>query len=177
PADFLYRMLPALEKLAALNPEDQENRLKLGMAYRWNREHESAIGVHEQIVKEIPPARPASRARALLELAWSRIAKVEWSRRIEDPGIYAAYREAQEALTLADRPLGKFTAAYTMAYSLAFTPDRDNKKMLELLTEARRWYQQVPGSSPESWRYLLQFDTLKGVVEADPAFQPLLAAS
>ncbi|MEK6693796.1 MAG: hypothetical protein AABY67_00395, partial [Nitrospirota bacterium] len=177
PADFLYRMLPALEKLAALNPEDQENRLKLGMAYRWNREHESAIGVHEQIVKEVPPARPVSRARALLELAWSRIAKVEWSRRIEDPGIQAAYREAEEAFNLADRPLDKFTAAYTMAYSLAFTPARDNKKMLELLTEARRWYQQVPGSSPESWRYLLQFDTLKGVVEADPAFKPLLAAS
>ena len=177
PADFLYRMLPALEKLAALNPEDQENRLKLGMAYRWNREHESAIGVHEQIVKEVPPARPVSRARALLELAWSRIAKVEWSRRIEDPGIYAAYREAQEALTLADRPLDKFTAAYTMAYSLAFAPDRDNKKMLEVLTEALRWYQQTPGSSPESWRYLLMNDTLKAIVEADPAFKPLLTAS
>ena len=177
PADFLYRMLPALEKLAALNPEDQENRLKLGIAYRWNREHENAIGVHEQIVKEIPPARPVFRARALLELAWSRIARVEWNRRYDDPGIVTAYQEAQEALALADRPLDKFTAAFTMAYSLAFTPNRDNKKMLELLTEARRWYQQVPCSSLESWRYLLQFDTLKGVVEADPTFKPLLAAS
>ncbi|TRZ98615.1 MAG: hypothetical protein D4R81_10490 [Nitrospiraceae bacterium] len=177
PADFLYRMLPALEKLAALNPEDQENRLKLGMAYRWNREHESAIAVHEQLVKETLPGRSASRARALLELAWSRIARVEWNRRYDDPGIVTAYQEAQDALVLADRPLDKFTAAFTMAYSLAFTPNRDNKKMLELLTEARRWYQQVPGSSPESWRYLLQFDTLKGVVEADPAFKPLLTAS
>lgn len=177
PADFLYRMLPALEKLAVLNPEDQENRLKLGMAYRWNREHESAIGVHEQMVKDVSAVRPAARARALLELAWSRIAKVEWSRRIEDPGIYAAYREAQEALTLADRPLDKFTAAYTMAYGLAFTPDRDNKKLLEVLTDALRWYQQTPGSSPESWRYLLMNDTLKAIVEADPAFKPLLTAS
>jgi hypothetical protein len=33
----------------------------------------------------------------------------------------------------------------------------------------------VPDSTPESWRYLLQFDTLKGVVEADPSFQSLLA--
>ncbi len=177
PADFLYRMLPAMEKLAALNPEDQENRLKLGIAYRWNREHESAIGVHEQIVKEVPPARPVSRARALLELAWSRIARVEWSRRVEDPGLQAAYREAEEAFRLTDRPLEKFTGAYTMAYGLAFMPNRDNKKMLELLTEARRWYQQVPGSSPESWHYLLMNDTLKGVVEADPAFKPLLTAS
>lgn len=177
PADFLYRMLPALEKLAALNPEEQENRLKLGIAYRWNREHENAIGVHEQIVKEVPTVRPVSRTRALLELAWSRIARVEWNRRYDDPGIGTAYQEAQEALTLADRPLDKFTAAFTMAYSLAFAPNRDNKKMLELLTEARRWYQQVPGSSLESWRYLLQFDTLKGVVEADPAFKPLLTAS
>lgn len=177
PADFLYRMLPAMEALARLAPENHENRLKLGMAYRWNREHENGIAVHERLVKEIPPARAAARARALLELAWSRIAKVEWSRKIGDPDIQAAYREAEEVARLMDRPLDKFTAAYTMAYSLAFTPDRDNKKMLELLTEARRWYQQVPGSTPESWRYLLQFDTLKGVVEADPAFQSLLAAS
>ncbi len=177
PADFLYRMLPALEKLAALNPNDHENRLRLGIAYRWNREHESAIAIHEQLVKETLPGRPASRVRALLELAWSRIARVEWSRLIDDPGIVTAYQEAQEALALADRPLDKFTAAFTMAYSLAFTPNRDNMKMLELLTEARRWYQQVPGSSPESWHYLLMNDTLKGVIEADPAFKPLLAAS
>lgn len=177
PADFLYRMLPAREALARLAPEDHENRLKLGIAYRWNRDHEDAIAVHERLVKEIPPERVAARTRALLELAWSRIARVEWNRRFDDPGIVTAYQEAQEALTLADRPLDKFTAAFTMAYSLAFTPNRDNKKMLELLTEARRWYQQVPGSSPESWRYLLQFDTLKGVVEADPAFKPLLTAS
>jgi hypothetical protein len=29
----------------------------------------------------------------------------------------------------------------------------------------------------DSWRYLLQNDTLKGVVEADPAFKLLLTAS
>jgi hypothetical protein len=177
PADFLFRMLPALETLARLAPEDHENRLKLGIAYRWNREHENAIAVHEQLVKEVPPERPASRARVLLELAWSRIAGVEWSRRIEDPGIQAAYREAEEATRLADRPLDKFTGAYTMAYSLAFTPNRDNKKMLELLTEARRWYLQLPGASQNSWQFLLQNDTLKGVIEADPAFQSLFVSS
>ncbi len=47
PADFLYRMLPAMETLARLAPEDHENRLKLGIAYRWNREHENAVAVHE----------------------------------------------------------------------------------------------------------------------------------
>lgn len=177
PADFLFRMLPAMETLARLAPEDHENRLKLGIAYRWNREHENAIAVHEQLVKEVSPERSASRARALLELAWSRIASVEWSRRIEDPGIQTAYREAEEAFRLTDQPLEKFTAAYTMAYSLAFMPNRDNKKMLDLLTEARGWYQQVPGASPESWRYLLQYDTLNGIVHSDPAFKPLLAGS
>ncbi len=177
PADFLYRMLPAMETLARLAPEDHENRLKLGIAYRWNREHENAIAVHEQLVKEVPPERPASRARVLLELAWSRIAKVEWGRRIEDPGIQAAYREAEEAAGLADRPLDKFTAAYAMAYSLVFSPNRDNKKMLELLTEARRWYRQVPGTSQDSWQFLLLNDTLRGVIEADPSFQSLFVSS
>jgi hypothetical protein len=67
--------------------------------------------------------------------------------------------------------------AYTMAYSLAFTPQRDNHAMLEHLQEAQRWYRQLAGASVESWRYLLANDTLKGVIEADPAFKPLLAAS
>ena len=48
--------------------------------------------------------------------------------------------------------------------------------MLELLSDARRWYMQIPGAKPESWRYLLENDTLKGVIHADPAFNPLLAA-
>lgn len=177
PADFLYRMLPARESLARLVPEDRDNRLKLGIGYRWNREHENAIAVHERLVKEIPPEQAASRARALLELAWSQIASVEWTRRFEDPDIQAAYREAEEAARLAQAPLDKFTAYYAMAYSLAFTPNRDNKKMLELLTEAHTWYLQVAGATLASWLYLLQNDTLKGVLEADPAFKPLLAGS
>lgn len=177
PADFLFWMLPPMERLARLAPDDYENRLKLGIAYRWNREHENAIAVHERIVKEISPEPSAGRARALLELAWSRIAQVEWSRQVENPGLQAAYREAEEAFRLTDQPLEKFTAAYAMAYGMAFMPTRDNKKMLELLTEARRLYMQVPGSSPESWHYLLMNDTLKGIVQADPAFKPLLAES
>jgi len=177
PADILYRMLPAMEMLARVAPEDHENRLKLGIAYRWNRDHEEAIAVHEQLVKEIAPDRAAARARALLELAWSRIAKVEWSRRFDDPNIVAAFSNAEEAFKLTESPLDKFTAAYAMAYSLAFTPNRDNKKMLELLTEARRWYLQVRGASTNSWGYLLMNDTLKGVIGADPSFQSLFVAS
>jgi hypothetical protein len=46
---------------------------------------------------------------------------------------------------------------------------------LEHLTEARGWYLKLPGSSPKSWVYLLSNDNMKGVVEADPAFQPLTA--
>jgi hypothetical protein len=64
-----------------------------------------------------------------------------------------------------------------MAYSLAFTPKRDNHAMLELLTDAQRWYLELAGASMDSWRFLLANDNLKGVIEADPVFKPLLAAS
>jgi hypothetical protein len=64
-----------------------------------------------------------------------------------------------------------------MAYSLAFAPQRDNNTMLQLLTDARHWYTRLPGASQASWLYLLENDTLKPVVSADPAFKPLLAAS
>ena len=68
-------------------------------------------------------------------------------------------------------------ATYAMAYSLAFTPDRDNRTMLELLTDAEHWFDRIPGSSHEAWRYLLANDTLKGVIQADPSFEPLLGVS
>ncbi|MGH7235584.1 MAG: hypothetical protein ACREIO_04305, partial [Nitrospiraceae bacterium] len=66
---------------------------------------------------------------------------------------------------------------YTMAYSLAFAPKRDNHAMLDHLIEARRWSLQLSGATQESWQYLLSNDTLKGLIQADPAVQPLLAAS
>ena len=83
----------------------------------------------------------------------------------------------KEFHALTDRPLEKFAAAYTMAYGLAYMPNRDLHTMLEKLTEARKWYLQLAGASYESWRYLLMNDALKGVVEVDPEFKPLLTAS
>nr|MBI3611969.1 hypothetical protein [Nitrospirota bacterium] len=177
PADYLYRIIPAMEMLAKVRPEDLENRLRLGVVYRWNNDQLAAINTHEALVKAIPQERYLQRTRALIELAWSRIAKVSWNRIFDDPNIAQAYREAQEAYKFTDRPLDKFTAAYTMAYSLAFMPQRDNQAMLDLLTEAKRWYLELNGASDASWRYLLGNDTLKGVLEADPLFKPLLTSS
>ena len=175
PADYLYRLVPAMEMLAKVRREDLENRLRLGIVYRWNNDQLAAINTHEAVVKELPATRTNQRARALIELAWSRIAKVAWNRIFDDPNIAEAYKEAEEAYTLTDRPMDKFAAAYTMAYSLLFTPNRDNQAILERLTEARSWYLKLPGASPKSWMYLLSNDNMKGVVEADPAFQPLMA--
>ncbi len=177
PADYIYRMIPAMEKLAQIRPEDLENRFRLATAYRWANDQLTAIEANEALVKEIPAERGELRSRALIELAWSRIAKVAWNRRLEDPGILAAYKEAEEAFKLADRPLDKFTAAYTMGYSLIFTPNRDNRTMLKRFAEARHWFKQVAGASPESWRYLLGNETVKAVIDANPEFQSLLEES
>jgi hypothetical protein len=176
-ADYLYRLFPPMEKLAKVRPEDLENRLRLGIVYRWNNDQQSAIATHEALLKDVRPELPAFKARVLTELAWSRIAKVAWNRTFDDPGITQAYQEAEEGLNLTTNALDKFTAAYTMAYSLAFTPQRDNKAMLQHLTDAHHWYMRLPGSSQTSWLYLLGNDTLKGVVNADPDFKPLLASS
>jgi hypothetical protein len=176
-ADLLYRMIPAMEKLAEVRPTDMENRLRLGNAYRWNNDQSAALKTHEALLAETPKERVMFRSRVLLELAWSRIAKVAWNRNLDDPLIIEAYEAAHEAFRSTDLPVDKFLAAYTMAYSLAFTPQRDNHKMLEHLTEARRWYQQLGGATDASWQYLLSNDTLKGIVVVDPLFKPLLSAA
>lgn len=174
-ADFLYRMIPAMQQLERVRPQDLENRLHLGNAYRWNADQLAAIATHEALLKEIPPQRPAVRARVLIELAWSRIAKVAWNRTFSDTGIQQAYREAEEAFELTDAPLDKFLARYTIAYSLLFMPERDNRKLLELLTEAKTLYLALPGATPASWGFLLSPESLKMVLDADPIFAPLLA--
>ncbi|HSL04255.1 MAG TPA: hypothetical protein VK901_12065 [Nitrospiraceae bacterium] len=174
-ADYLYRMLSAMRTLAEVRPEQLDNRFRLGVALRWNNDQEPSIETHQSLVKAIPAERRAGRAEALLQLAWSRINKVAWNRILDDSDIRAAYQDADEALTLADLPLDKFMAEYTKAYSLLFTPDRDNRAILERLTEAKRWFTEIPGQTPDIWNFFIGAESLKAVLDADPIFQPLLA--
>jgi len=174
-ADYLYRMLSAMQSLAAVRPEQLDNRFRLGVALRWNNDQEPSIATHQSLVKAIPPEQRAGRAEALIQLAWSRINKVAWNRILDDSDIRVAYQDADEALTLADLPLDKFLAEYTKAYSLLFTPDRDNRALLERLTEAKRWFAEIPGQAPEIWEFFIGAESLKAVLDADPIFQPILA--
>ena len=174
--DFLYRMIPAMETLSKVRPKDLDNRLHLGIAYRWNNDQLRAIQTHEALVNDLAQARPGQRARALIELAWSRIHKVSWNRHLNDPDINQAYREAEEAFRLTDDPLDKFTAAYTMAYSQLYMAQRDPKLMLANLTQAKQFFELAPGATPEVWSYLLNRDSLRALLDADPTFKPLLTA-
>ena len=177
PADYLYRLIPVMETLATLEPLDFDMRLKLSRAYRWTNDPLTAILASQQLLAEAPTDQPRLRARILTTLAWSRISKVAWSRHFDDPDIVRGYDEADEAFHVSSDPLIKFSAAYAKAYSLAFRPQRDNQAMFELLKEARLWYRQIPGATDQSWVFLLQNDTLKGLVETDPTFRPLLSAN
>ncbi len=176
-ADYLYRMLSSMQTLATVRPEQLDNRFRLGVALRWNNDQEASIETHQSLVKAIPVQRRAGRAEALLQLAWSRINKVAWNRNFDDSDIRVAYQDAEEALTLADLPLDKFMAEYTKAYSLLFTPDRDNRALLEQLTEAKRWFAEIPGQTPDIWQFFIGAESLKAVLDADPIFQPILAAA
>ncbi len=174
-ADYLYRMLSAMQTLATVRPKQLDNRYRLGVALRWNNDQEASIETHRSLVEVIPAEQRAGRAEALLQLAWSRVNKVAWNRIFGDLNIRAAYQDADEALALADLPLDKFMAEYTKAYSLLFTPDKDNRALLERLTEAKRWFAEIPGQTPDIWNFFIGAESLKAVLDADPIFQPLLA--
>ena len=176
PADYLYRMIPAMESLADLQPGDFENRLKLSLAYRWTNDQLTAIMAPQQLLSEVPNDQNRLRAQIILAIAWSRISKVAWNRHFDDPDILRGYEEAEEAFKLSDDPMDKFVGAYAKAYSLAFRPVRDNPGMLKLLTQAKKWYMKVPGATEQSWDFFLHNDTLKGIVETDPTFRSLFAA-
>lgn len=176
-ADYLYRMIAAMRALAALHPEQLDNQFRLGVALRWNNDQEASIETGQALVKAISPDRRAGRAEALLQLAWSRINKVAWNRIFDDTDIRIAYQDADEALGVADLPLDKFMAEYTKAYSLLFTPDRNNRELLERLTEAKKWFAEIPGQNPDIWNFFIGAESLKAVLDADPIFQPLLAAT
>lgn len=177
-ADFLYRLLPALETLAKTHPERLDTRFQLGMAYRWNNDQIPMIETFEALVKDIPTDRPTPRAEALVQLAWSRINKVAWNRRLHDPNSVRAYEDARDSSAIAELPLDKFFAEYTMAYSMIFMPNYgDKNRMLGHLTEAKRWFDEIPGKDDEVWRYFLHSELLKAVLDADPMFQPILASA
>ena len=75
---------------------------------------------------------------------------------------------------VSELPLDKFLAHDTMV----FMPDYGEKcQMLQHLTEAKRWFDEIPGNDEQVWRYFLASDGLKAVLDADPIFQPLLAAT
>lgn len=174
-ADYLYRLLPALKTLAEVRPEQLDNRFRWGAALRWNNDQELAIEVHEKLVKDVPAERKIAKAEALLQLAWSRVNKVAWNRNYDDLDVVAAYQDADQALALSDVPLDRFLAEYTKAYSQLFNPQRDNHAILERLTEAKRWFHEVPGHSQEIWNFFIGSEQMKMVLDADPIFQPLLA--
>ncbi len=177
PADFLYRMLPALEALAQTHPGQLDTRFRLGMAYRWNNDQLPMIETFQALVNDIPDNWKKPKAEALLQLAWSRINKVAWNRILHDPESLRAYNDAKASAALAELPLDKFLAAYTMAYSMIFMPDYGEKVvMLRHLTEAKRWFDEVPGSNEKVWSYFLHSDLLKAVLDADPMFHPILAS-
>jgi len=175
-ADYLYRLLPALRTLAQVRPEQLDNRFRWGVALRWNLDQDLSIEVHEQLVKDVPVERKTAKAEALLQLAWSRINKVAWNRNLDDKDVRAAFQDADQALAFAEIPLDKFIAEYTKAYSLLFTPNRENRVILERLTEAKRWFAEIPGRNQEVWDFFIGADSMKSVLDADPIFQPLLAS-
>lgn len=178
PADLLYRLLPALQTLTTLHPERLDNRFRLGMAYRWNNDQVPMIDTFQALVKDIPADRKTPKAEALLQLAWSRINKVAWNRILHDPDSVRAYEDARASAALAELPIDKFLAHYTMAYSMIFMPDYGEKsQMLQHLTEAKRWFEEIPGKDEAIWRYFLESEGLKAVLDSDPMFQPILAAT
>jgi hypothetical protein len=176
PADFLYRLIPALQTLVSIRPGQLDNRFRLGVAYRWNNDQIPMVETFEALVKDIPDNRKTPKAEALLQLAWSRINKVSWNRILHDPETPQAYADAEASLAHAELPLDKFLAEYTMAYSMIFLPNYGDKtKMLQHLTEAKRWFDEVPGHTDEVWGYFLHTELLHAVLDADPMFKPILA--
>lgn len=176
-ADYLYRMLDALRALAAVRPEQLDNQFRLGVALRWNNDQDAAIETHQALVKAVPAERKSGKAEALLQLAWSHIHKVAWNRILDVQDVQLAYQDADEALNIAEIPLDKFLAEYTKAYSLLFDPQRDNRAILERLTEAKRYFAEIPGQTEEVWNFFIGSEQLKMVLDADPIFQPLLVSS
>ncbi|WP_455371559.1 hypothetical protein [Petrachloros mirabilis] len=176
-ADYLFRVLPALKALARVRPEQLDNRFRWGVALRWNNDFELSTEVHENLVKEIPNNRKSGKAEALLQLAWDRVNKLAWNRNYDDPDVKIAYQNADDALKYAEIPLDKFLAEYTKAFSLLYEPHRNHKAIFERLSEARRWFNEVPGQTDEIWNFFIGADQMKMILDADPIFQPLMVST
>lgn len=173
-ADALYGAIATLEVGARDPSASVEIRRRLGAVYRWNNDGESALHVHEELLKGNGESdEPARRGQLLVEIAWDRIQWVSWNRRYDHPWLLQAEAEAQQALTLARAPEEKLLAAEALLLIEALSTSRNMAQLRELAQISRHWYDQIPGVE-ELWAYLIGNDIVKAVVpEGESVTLPL----
>ncbi len=163
-ADALYGAIAALDIAATASNATLESRRRLGALYRWNNEAQSALQVHEPLLRQIKEAENSElRGPVLAELAWDRIQWVSWNRRYDHPWLGQAKEEALTALGLAVRPADKLMAAQALVMVEALAVPRDGIRLQEAVRVAREWHDRLAGID-RLWTYLIGNDVVRALL-------------
>ena len=162
-AEAFYQAIPALEIAIDGGQGNEEMQRKLGAFYRWNNDSESALKVHEQLLKNVPSDDMVRRGQLLSEIAWDRVQWLSWNRRYDHPWMTQTREEAEKSLKLLQSPIDKMIAAEALVILDAMSVPRDKVRLQKHVAAVRTWHDQLSGVSG-IWNHLVGNELVKSLI-------------
>ncbi len=162
-ADTFYKAMPALETALKGGQGNSEMRRRLGALYRWNNDTNSALSIHEDLLKEASPSDHALQAQLLSEIAWDRVQWLSWNRRYSHPWMIQAREEAEQALNLALSPIDKLIAGEALVILDALAVPRDQPRLQKHVEVIRTQHDRLSGVVG-IWSHLVGNELVKSLI-------------
>lgn len=162
-AEALYRAAQAYEIVVQSGTADPEIVRRFATLRRWNNESESALDMHEGLLRHLDQGQTRWRAILLAEMAWDRLQWIAWTRRYHHPWLEQAKREAEEALALAEEPVYKLVASEAVLVAEALTVPRRPDRVEASLESVRQWHGRLSNVTG-LWPHLVGNDLVKAFV-------------
>ena len=143
-ADALYRAIASYEAINQQQQATPEQQRRLGTLTRWNNDPTAALGIHEALLREIPP-ETAEYGKVLAEIAWDRIQFVSWERRYDHPWLQQADAEAAQAATLLAHPIDKIHAHYVQVAIESLLVPRNLDRFQQRMRQIKQDLDLIPG--------------------------------
>ena len=162
-AEAFYQSMPALETAIKGGQGNPEMRRILGAIYRWNNDSNSALAIHEDLLKNLGPQDNQRRAQLLAEIAWDRVQWLSWNRRYSHPWMTVSRQEAEQSLQLATTPFDKLLAVEALIILDSLAVPQDQARLDGHVTQARKWHDQLPNVGG-MWDHLIGNDLVKALI-------------
>jgi hypothetical protein len=170
-AEALYRAAGAYDIVAQGGRADAELMRRIGTLQRWNNDSEAAIEIHGKLLRALDAKAARARGVLLAEIAWDRLQWLFWTRKYDHPWLAQAKQEAEQALALAETPMGKLIAQEAILVAEALTIPRQTDRVQASVESLRQQHAQLANVGG-LWNHLVGNDMVKALVAEGKSVGP-----